>query len=73
MIPKEEIDKADEDLQDFFDSLGPNDIYKQVFLEVLLEEIYGRRVDLSQVVNWGIPSSSTIPQDSPNVQKPPKT
>jgi hypothetical protein len=27
----------------FMDSLGPNDIYKRVFLEVLLEEIYGQR------------------------------
>lgn len=33
----------------FMDGLGPNDIYKQVFLEVLLEEIYGQRVDLSDV------------------------
>jgi hypothetical protein len=33
----------------FMDSLGPNDIYKRVFLEVLLEEIYGQQVDLSDV------------------------
>lgn len=33
----------------FMDGLGPNDIYKQIFLEVFLEEIYGQRVDLSDV------------------------
>lgn len=45
---EEEIKSAEIGLQDFFDSLGPNDVYKMVFLEVLLEEIYGKRVDLSQ-------------------------
>ncbi len=48
-IPEADVDKVDKGLQDFFDSLGPNDIYKLVFLEVLLEEIYGSRVDLSAV------------------------
>ena len=49
-IPEEDIISANNSLQEFFDSLGPNDIYKQVFLEVLLEEIYGRRIDLSDVI-----------------------
>lgn len=49
-IPEEDIIKADKSLQEFFDSLGPNDVYKIVFLEVLLEEIYGRRIDLSSLI-----------------------
>lgn len=47
-MTKEEKE-ADEAFVAFLDSLGPNDIYKQLFLEVLLEEIYGRKVDLSDV------------------------
>jgi protoporphyrinogen oxidase len=58
-VSDEDIIKADKDLQDFFDSLGPNDVYKIVFLEVLLEEIYGKRVDLL---------SSIL--DKPSKQKP---
>jgi hypothetical protein len=63
-IPEEDIIEADKSLQDFFDSLGPNDIYKQVFLEVLLEEIYGRRVDLSHA--FKTEQSQAPPPASPN-------
>lgn len=41
----------------FMDNLGPNTIYKQIFLEVLLEEIYGQRVDLSDVFKLEQPTS----------------
>lgn len=63
-IPEEDIVEADAGLQNFFDSLGPNDIYKMVFLEVLLEEIYGYKVDLSKVVNWDTQSAQQ--PSSPN-------
>ncbi len=82
-IAEEDIIEADAGLQDFFDSLGPNDIYKMVFLEVLLEEIYGCKVDLSKAVNWDMqlmqkPSSpnqspSTNLPDSPGAHGRPKT
>lgn len=49
-IHEKDIIEADKSLQDFFNSLGPNDIYKLVFLEVLIEEIYGRNVDLSKII-----------------------
>lgn len=48
-MDEKDIEKTDTDLKNFFDSLGPNDIYKKIFLEVLLEEIYGDRVDLSNI------------------------
>ena len=64
-IPNEDIIKVDNDLQEFFDSLGPNDIYKRVFLEVLLEEIYGRPVDLSGLVNWDMQQ-----EQQPSFQNP---
>lgn len=49
-ISKEDITKADKNLQEIFDNLGPNDIYKILFLEVLLEEIYGKHIDLSNLI-----------------------
>jgi hypothetical protein len=45
----EKIQETISVFQNFMDSLGPNDIYKRIFLEVFLEEIYGKRVDLSDV------------------------
>jgi hypothetical protein len=51
-MEEEDIKNADGAVQSFFDSLGPNDVIKRIFLEVLLEEIYGERVDLSGIVNW---------------------
>lgn len=46
---EEKAKEACETFACFLDGLGPNDIYKRIFLEVLLEEIYGKRVDLSDV------------------------
>lgn len=46
---QEKVKAANEAFESFLDSLGPNDVYKQIFLEVLLEEIYGHRVDLSKI------------------------
>lgn len=48
-ITEEDIKNASNILQAFFNDLGPNDIYKRIFLEVLLEELYGEKVDLSQL------------------------
>lgn len=45
----EKIEIADDTLATFFDSLGPNDIYKKIFLEVLFEEIYGHPCNLSDL------------------------
>lgn len=49
-ISEEELAEADKSLQEFFDSLGENDVLKLVFIEILLEEIYKKRVDLSDVI-----------------------
>jgi hypothetical protein len=38
---------AADTINSFLDGLGQNDIYKQILLEVLLEEIYGEKCDLS--------------------------
>ncbi len=65
-IPEEDIVQADASLQEFFDSLGPNDIYKQVFLEVLLEEIYGRRVDLSGFIKHEPVQQPSLPNHLPS-------
>jgi hypothetical protein len=45
----EKIEVADDTFATFFESLGPNDIYKKIFLEVLFEEIYGHPCDLSDI------------------------
>lgn len=47
---QEDIEKAELAVKDFFDSLGPDDIYKRIFLEALLEEVYGQKIDLSDVM-----------------------
>jgi hypothetical protein len=49
-ISETDIKQTDESLQEFFDNLGPNDVYKMVFLEVLFSEIYGRQIDLSDLI-----------------------
>ena len=41
-----DTEEINQGLKDFFDSLGPDDIYKRIFLEVFLEEIV--QADLSQ-------------------------
>lgn len=69
-ISDEDILKTDKSLQDFFDSLGPNDIYKRVFLEVLLEEIYGRRVDLSNVIKDDVGQQPASPSHLPSTTLP---
>ena len=48
LTDEEKLRAAADTLNVFFDSLGPNDIYKQIFLEILLEEIYGEKCDLSE-------------------------
>ena len=46
---EQKIEIFDETFSFFLDQLGPNDIYKQIFLEVLFEEIYGEKVDMSDI------------------------
>jgi hypothetical protein len=60
---EEDITQADNTFQGFFDSLGPNDIYKRIFLEELLGLLYGSPVDLSDVVNWNEQTPEQPPSD----------
>lgn len=41
MNDEEKIVEGIAGLKAFFDALGPNDIYKQILLEVLFENLYG--------------------------------
>lgn len=50
MASNKEIMEADKEIKDFFDNFGENDIYKRVFFEVLLEEVYGKKIDLSDII-----------------------
>jgi hypothetical protein len=47
LTDEEKVKAGHESLESFFESLGPDDIYKRIFLEVLFEEIYGEKCDLS--------------------------
>jgi hypothetical protein len=58
----DDIKMADDTFRGFFDSLGPNDLYKKIFLEVLLEELYGHPVDLTDVIDW----NQTQPEQKPS-------
>jgi hypothetical protein len=49
LTDEQKLKEAAETINSFLDSLGPNDVYKQIFLEVLLEEIYGEKCDLSDL------------------------
>ena len=49
LTDEQKLVAAADTLNTFFDGLGPNDIYKRIFLEVLFEEIYGEKCDLSDV------------------------
>lgn len=44
---REKIDQVEKAFTDFLDALGPDDIYKQIFLEVLFKELYGKTIHLS--------------------------
>lgn len=46
---EQKVKIIDETFAFFLDQLGPNDIYKKIFLEVLFEEIYGEKVDMSDI------------------------
>jgi hypothetical protein len=48
LTDEQKLVAAADTLGSFLDMLGPNDIYKRIFLEVLLEEIYGEPCDLSE-------------------------
>lgn len=48
LTDQQKLAAAADTLNAFFDGLGPNDIYKRIFLEVLFEEIYGEPCDLSE-------------------------
>lgn len=49
LTDEQKLMAAADTLNAFFDSLGHNDIYKRILLEVLFEEIYGEKCDLSDV------------------------
>ena len=48
MEDKEKIKLGLDTLAGFFEQFGPNDIYKQVFLEVLFEELFRISLPLSR-------------------------
>lgn len=39
LTDQEKAEQGIEALKEFFDQFGPDDIYKQIFLEVLFEEL----------------------------------
>lgn len=52
---EEKVKEVLNTFSNFMNDLGPNDIYKKIFLEVLLEEIYNKKVDLTDVFKFDPP------------------
>jgi len=61
---KEKAEKAHQALRAFFDQLGPDDIYKEAFFDVLLEVLYGRVGD-----NLSLPSEEEQIGDATSVPR----
>jgi hypothetical protein len=50
LTDEQKLKAASDTLAAFLNNLGPNDIYKQILLEVLFEEIYGEKCDFSEII-----------------------
>jgi len=46
-IDKQKIKEAEGAFLAFLNALGPDDVYKEIFLEVLFQELYGKTLHLS--------------------------
>jgi hypothetical protein len=64
MTDKEKIEEAEGAFLAFLDALGPDDIYKHVFLETLFKELYGQTLHLSY---WTEPEGISV--DSNDLRK----